>query len=118
MLCHVGVGLSQSGGLEGGGVVEVDGGRSGERNSLHGKFFAFLFEECCCESRGGDCSGVGNRGASLDRSAATRAAHLRRELSDLLGQAVVLGFHLREALQEELILLLHADLLCLQLLHL
>jgi hypothetical protein len=41
---------------------------------------------------------VGNRGAGLDGGAATRAAHLCRELSHLLGQAVVLGFHLREAL--------------------
>lgn len=118
MLCHVGGGLSQSGGLEGGGVVEVDGGRGGEGNPLHCEFFAFLFEECCCESRGGGRGGVGNRGAGFDGSAATRAAHLCRELSDLLGQAVVLGFHLREALQEVLILLLHADLLGLQLLHL
>jgi hypothetical protein len=63
------------------------------------EFFAFLFEESRRESRGGGGSGgVGDRRAGLDRSAATRAAHLRRELSDLLGQAVVLGFHLLKAL--------------------
>lgn len=120
MLCHVGGGLSQSGGLEGRGVVEGDGGRGRERNTLHLELFAFLFEEGRGESRGGGGrgGGVGNGRAGLDGSAATRAAHLGRELSDLLGQAVVLGFHLREALQEELILLLHADLLGFQLLHL
>jgi hypothetical protein len=64
------------------------------------EFFAFLFEESRRESRGGGGSGggVGDRRAGLDGSAATRAAHLRRELSDLLGQAVVLGFHLLKAL--------------------
>lgn len=109
MLCHVG-GLSQSGGLEGGGVVGHGGG--GEGDALHGELVAFLFEEGGGESRGfdGGRAGLGSRAA--------RTTDLGGELLHLLVEAVVLRLHLREPLDEELVLLLHANLLGLELLHL
>lgn len=109
MLCHVG-GLSQSGGLEGGGVVGHGGG--GEGDALHGELVAFLFEE------GGGESGRFDRGRAGLGSRAARTTDLGGELSHLLVEAVVLCLHLRETLNEELVLLLHADLLGLELLHL
>lgn len=109
MLCHVG-GLSQSGGLQGGGVV--GNGRSGEGNPLHGEFIAFLFEESGGESWGFDGGGAGFG------SRTARPTDLGGELGHLLAQTVVLRLHLGETLDEELVLLLHANLLGLQLLHL
>lgn len=109
MLCHVG-GLSQSGGLEGGGVVGHGGG--GEGDALHGELVAFLFEE------GGGESGRFDRGRAGLGGRAARTTDLGGELSHLLVEAVVLCLHLGETLDEELVLLLHADLLGLELLHL
>lgn len=108
MLCHVG-GLSQIGRLEGRGVV--GNGGSGERNSFHRKFGAFLLEEGRCEGGRFNSRRTGFRGH------ATRSADLGGELGHLLAETVILCLHLRQALDQELVLLLHADLLSLQLLH-
>lgn len=113
MLCRAG-GLSQSGRLQGWRVVGDGGSRKGD--AFEGELVTLLLEQGGSKSWGFFIV-VGDRRSGLGRVAAG-SSDLCGQLSDLLVQAVVLDLHVGETRKEELVLLLHLDLLVLQLFHL